>query len=41
MQFDILPLIDIGGTLDIDIHLEVGKVNKNIFVDFIFDFILY
>ncbi|XP_025266403.1 post-GPI attachment to proteins factor 6 isoform X1 [Camponotus floridanus] len=26
MQFDILPLIDIGGTLDIDIHSEVEKL---------------
>ncbi|XP_018312289.1 transmembrane protein 8B [Mycetomoellerius zeteki] len=26
MQFDILPLIDIGGTLDINIHLEVKKL---------------
>ncbi|KAL6437507.1 hypothetical protein ACFW04_004153 [Cataglyphis niger] len=25
-QFDILPLIDIGGTLDIDVHLEIEKL---------------
>lgn len=26
-QFNILPLIDIGGTLDISAHLEMDKVN--------------
>jgi len=26
-QFDILPLIDIGGTLDVSVHLEIDKVN--------------
>lgn len=39
IQFDILPLIDIGGTLDIDVHLEIGKVNKylqNLFSTLIF-----
>lgn len=25
-QFDILPLINIGGTLDISVHLEIEKV---------------
>lgn len=27
-QFDILPLIDIGGTLDISAHLEMDKVSN-------------
>ncbi|KAG5328445.1 TMM8B protein, partial [Acromyrmex charruanus] len=27
-QFDILPLIDIGGTLDINVHLEVKKLSS-------------
>lgn len=26
-QFNILPLVDIGGTLDISAHLEMDKVN--------------
>lgn len=28
-QFDILPLIDIGGTLVISAHLETDKVSNN------------
>lgn len=28
-QFDILPLIDIGGTLVISAHLEMDKVSNN------------
>ena len=29
-QFDILPLVDIGGiTLDISAHLEMDKVSNN------------
>nr|XP_012223759.1 PREDICTED: uncharacterized protein LOC105673010 [Linepithema humile] len=27
-QFDILPLIDIGGTLDVSVHLEIDKFQK-------------
>lgn len=40
IQFNILPLIDIGGTLEINIHLEmyevrnfdVAKIIENIFI---------
>lgn len=28
-QFNILPLVDIGGTLDISAHLEMDKVSIN------------
>ena len=28
IQFDILPIIDIGGTLDITFSLAINKVNK-------------
>ena len=26
IQFDVLPLVDIGGTLDINVNLEMDKV---------------
>lgn len=28
VQFDVLPLVDVGGSLDISIHLEVGKSDE-------------
>ncbi|XP_034934133.1 post-GPI attachment to proteins factor 6-like [Chelonus insularis] len=34
-QFNILPLVDVGGSLDIGVHLEVDKMstNQQVFVD--------
>lgn len=43
-QFDILPLIDIGGTLDVDIHLEVKNKKVKFLISFlyvIFYFVYY
>jgi len=31
IQFDILPLIDIGGVLDINVYLEVKEVKIELF----------
>lgn len=28
-QFDILPFVDIGGTLSIEVRLEMNEVRKN------------